>query len=314
MPPPASPPSFFPAPYRIADEPSPSKRQRRSSTPRQPRASSSATPDDINSEREASAMRMLDVWSGLAEKYSRRIDQDDIVDLVTGEIVKDRGVLSAETPWKFGRFADDSVDESTGTDEDEDDDIDELDAFAGSTQVSPHGWTVPPVRTMDPADAKDLEEFMEAERRRREECGDEEASEDDGGFEDADKDSRDAPEAVSIPVRVELDDSDDELGNWGIVDESNLVFPVGKTTDDSETIEIVDSPSVSPTRSFTPNFDFATPKSETPPQFKIPPDRNPHPRMQLHTPPQSRTPSILSRWTNLLPLGLPHHPHPPTKT
>ncbi|KAJ7134650.1 hypothetical protein C8R44DRAFT_771064 [Mycena epipterygia] len=124
--------SFFPAPYRIADEAPPLKRQRCSSTPRPPRASSSATPDDFNigREREASALRMLDVWSQLAEKYSRRIDEDDIVDLVTGKIVKDRGVLSAETPWKIGRFAD--LDDSTGSDEEDEDDVDELDAFAGS--------------------------------------------------------------------------------------------------------------------------------------------------------------------------------------
>ncbi|KAF7338564.1 hypothetical protein MVEN_02082600 [Mycena venus] len=288
----ASSSSFFPAPYRIPDEPSPKKRQRFSSVTRQPQASSSssATPDNINAEREASAMRMFDVWSQLAEKYSRRIDEDDIVDLVTGEIVKDRGVLSAETPWKFGRFADDSVDvdDSTGTDDDEEDDIDELDIITGSTQVSPPR-AVPPVQTMDPADAKDLKEFMEAERRRREECGEEEEEEeeeredvgdlDDGEATSDDNGSKQVPKAGPGSRSVVLDDSDDELGSWGIVDESNIICPVSGSADNAEIMEILDSPPVSPTRS-------ATPKPETPPpNFKRTSNRMPPPRLQLHTPP-----------------------------
>ncbi|KAJ7684793.1 hypothetical protein DFH06DRAFT_19294 [Mycena polygramma] len=305
--------SFFPPPYRIPDEPSPTKRQRCASAPRQPRASSSATPDtsnvereastsrqarasssatpdDFNAEREASAMRMFDVWSQLAEKYSTRIDEDDIVDLVTGEIVKDRGVLRAGT-WKFPRFAEDSVADSagTGTDDEEDeedvDDVDELDAFVDSRDVSTHGWTVPPVRSRDPADAKDLQEFMEAERRRREECGDEEESEDDDGDTGS---AEEATDAVSHPSALE--DSDDELDNWDIVDESNVVCPVGTSVDNPETIEILDTPSVSPTRCLSPN---TTPKCETPPPNTTP-NRRPHPQFQLYTPPLSRTPSILS--------------------
>lgn len=242
-------------------------------------------------------MRMFDVWSTLAQKYSRRIDEDDIVDLVTGEIVKDRGVLSAETSWKFGRFADDSVDDSTGTDEDEDDDVDELDAFAGSPQVSPRA--VPPVRTVDPADAKDLEEFLDAERRRREDCGEEEdESEDDGDLGHPEVAFDAAEPAPSRPVELD-DDSDDELGNWGIVDESNIVCLVDNKLDTTEIIEILDSPLVSPTRS-------TTPRPETPPpQSKRTPDRKPPSRAQLHTPPQSRTPSILSSVDGFVPVATP---------
>ncbi|KAF8185035.1 hypothetical protein K438DRAFT_1974239 [Mycena galopus ATCC 62051] len=312
---PGTPPAaFFPAPYRIPDEPSPKKRQRCSSTSRQPRASSSATPDDINinAEREASAMRMFDVWSALAQKYSRRIDEDDIVDLVTGEIVKDRGVLSAESSWKFGRFAEDSVDvdDSTGTDDDEEDDVDELDAFARPVQVSPRA--VPPVRQVDPADAKDLEDFMEAERRRREECGEdedeeeeeEEESEDDGHLEDAETtfNGREPTPAPPTSRPADSDDSDDELGNWGVVDESNIVHLVENTG--AEIIEILDSPTVSPTRS-------TTPRPETPPpRSKRTPDRKPHPRMQLHTPPRSRTPSIPSSIEVFIPVATPPLPSP----
>lgn len=262
---PASNSRFFPAPYRIPDEAPPQKRQRRSSTPRHP--SSSATPDDFNVEREASAMRMWDIWSQLADKYSRRIDEDDIVDLTTFEIVKDRGVLSAEAPWKFGRFADqeESVatddDEEDGEDEDEDD-VDELDSFAGpaaeAVSAPGAGWTVPPVREMDPADARDLEGFMEAETRRREECGEDDTSEDgvldenradslDMGGHDTDvSDAVETPALASRPYHSAGDDeSDDELGTWDVVDASNMVVRVAeKQPDNPDIIEILDPPSV----------------------------------------------------------------------
>ncbi|KAJ7675797.1 hypothetical protein DFH06DRAFT_1170558 [Mycena polygramma] len=313
--------AFFPPPYRVAR---PLKRQRCSSTSRQARASSSATPDDLNVasatrmsstsrqartassatpddfnvEREASAMRMFDVWSQLAEKYSTRIDEDDIVDLVTGEIVKDRGVLSRETTWKFPRFADVDDVESTGTDEDDEDDVDELDALTGTGAVSVRGWMVPPVREVDPADAKDLQEFMEAERRRREECGEEELSEDGGDLaenqddaDDAEVDDTGQDSDVVVPSpaasrRAERRDSDDELdSHWDIVDESNSVSPVK-----SDMIEMSDSP---PARPFNPSF--TTPKTRKPPvktlHSKSDGKRHPQDQLQLQTPPQSRTPS-----------------------
>ncbi|KAJ7184116.1 hypothetical protein C8R46DRAFT_1208352 [Mycena filopes] len=287
------------------DQPSPTKRQRRESTPRRPRAdSSSATPDDLSVERHASAKRLHDVWDQLAEKYSRRIDEDDIVDLVTGEIVKDRGVLSAETPWKFGRFADESVDDSSATDEEEedDDDIDPLDLLAEPPQVSIRNWMVPPVRIVDPADAQDLEDFMDAERRRRENGGEEEISELEEEPDEADASFDDESDAIdplpAPPSRtVEIDDSDDELDSWGFVDESNVVSPVK-----SEAIEVLDSPSASPTRS-SPRFKAPLPK--------MTPEQRPWPQLQLQTPPRSQTPSVLGEFATPVPTR--PKPSPPKK-
>ncbi|KAJ7288335.1 hypothetical protein C8J57DRAFT_1279892 [Mycena rebaudengoi] len=307
--------SFFPAPYRIPDAAPPLKRRRCSSTPR---ASSSATPDDFNTEREASALRMFDVWSQLAEKYTRRIDEDDIVDLVTGEIVKDRGVLSAATPWKFGRFAD--LEGSTGTDDDDEDDseqlygrpnltdeddVDELDAFAesgGTEEV----WVVPPVRKMDPADARDLEEFMEAEKRRKEECGDEDASEDNDDLAsyNVQAEVRDAgddvdeirePQVLETPVsslNADINESDDELGNWDILDASNIVYTVEKPDPD---LEVLDSPPTTPTNFVRGKTSSTQTLAKAPSSSKATPDsrrdQNSRSRLQLHTPPKSRTPS-----------------------
>ncbi|CAK5284170.1 unnamed protein product [Mycena citricolor] len=194
VPAPAS--TFFPSPFRFHDDTPPAKRQRRSSTPR---VSMSATPDEVNQERAASTMRMINLWSGLAEKYSRRIDEDDIVDLVTGEVVKDRGVLTAESRWDFGRFYAPSPGEEntpTGTDEDEDgekededeeDDFDELDLLDRSPRkqqteeisIRKLAMEFPLLNRTDPVtDSWDFEEFMKAERQRRE-AGDEE-DEDEG--------------------------------------------------------------------------------------------------------------------------------------
>ncbi|KAF9464168.1 hypothetical protein BDZ94DRAFT_1257174 [Collybia nuda] len=187
----ASPPTshtFFPQPYRIPDQASPVKRPRLSSAPRQfqphtSASSSAASVDQIDFQkaREASALRMLDVWSNLADRYSRPLDEDDIIDLNTGKVVKDRGVIRRSRHWDLGCFADDVGDEAEEGDEEEDeDDIDELDSFAPQQSIGGQPLiveevtrNVPPVREMDPADAEDLKQFLEAERRRRETCGSE---------------------------------------------------------------------------------------------------------------------------------------------
>ncbi|KAJ7784533.1 hypothetical protein B0H16DRAFT_1681915 [Mycena metata] len=284
--------SFYPP--RIADEAPPLKRQRCSST-RRSRASSSASPDNLELEREASTTRMLNVWANLAAKYSRPIDEDDIVDLVTGEIVKDRGVLNAEIPRKFPRSC--GVDESTGTDEDDEDDVDELDAFTRTEEVLVHldgtaVQPVPPVREMGPADAKDLEEFLEAEKKRREECGEDE-NEDDVEHEYMED------EAAVLPAspRVAVDDSDDELGAWGIVDESNSVSFTIKRVKNSEIITNQQSqsrssslPQKSPRAKKIPKLHWAPTHLLTPPRSTPSFTDEFSPRV-LASPPSSLAPS-----------------------
>ncbi|KAJ7644155.1 hypothetical protein FB45DRAFT_289887 [Roridomyces roridus] len=295
-------PSASPAPFRVPDEAPPQKRQRRSSTPRHPAQASSATPEEIKKfieERDASQRRMLDVWDGLAAKYSRPIDEDDIIDLTTLEIVKDRGVLSAETPRKIGRFADqeenvatDDDDEAEEEEEEEDDDVDELDAFSVPA-TQDHSWTVPPIREMDPADEKDLAEFMQAEMQRREACGDDDTS--DGGHDKTRTDlspagyETDASEGVQTRVSSHAEDdeeSDDELDTWDVIDASNVVTPVATKTTESP-IERSDSPT------FVVEI----------------PTRKPQPSLQLQTPPPSRTPS--SALDPVVPVALASPPSSP---
>lgn len=116
------------------------------------------------------------------------MDEDDLVDITTGEIIRDNGVLRNAPRLKFGSLADPSdegSDEGTeAEDEDEDEDagneydLDELDAFAepqspslDRNEFKDGGKVVPPVTLLDPTDVKDLHDFLEEEKRRREQCG-----------------------------------------------------------------------------------------------------------------------------------------------
>ncbi|KAJ4485409.1 hypothetical protein J3R30DRAFT_1353424 [Lentinula aciculospora] len=177
-------------------------RSRFSSTP----VSTLETPD-IPTLRSQSTSRLLSVWSTLADRYSLRVDEDDIVDIRTGQLVKDRGVVRGlNGKWDFGRFA--AADGDGGDDQIEDDDggretegaeeesDDELDSFADidhqqqvqfenveagiGVPVNPFmafsNLTARATHAIDPTndedDAADLRAFLEAERLRKETQGD----------------------------------------------------------------------------------------------------------------------------------------------
>ncbi|KAK7468470.1 hypothetical protein VKT23_002979 [Stygiomarasmius scandens] len=203
-------PSASPPSSSASKPSSPFKRPRLSS-----RTPSVQDPSAFNHALEQSEKRMLGVWSQLAERYSRRIDEDDIVDLVTGKVIKDRGVLrNMEGRWEIGRFADlHPVSESRAgsAEEDEEDQgennqtaveeesDDELDSFAdhrrakssrAGQRAEDEGadepaitlkTNLPKLRPLDPnnlEDAADLREFLEAESRRKEEMGSEDEVDD----------------------------------------------------------------------------------------------------------------------------------------
>ena len=126
---------------------------------------------------------MLQVWSNLAEKYAKPLDEDDIVDLENETIIKDRGIIrSSGSSWNIGCFADDhELERQQLASEDEPDEIDafaenasrsETDGEEDDFELARPELRLPPVRELDPADAADLAEFMEAERRRKDLFGD----------------------------------------------------------------------------------------------------------------------------------------------
>ncbi|KAF9808518.1 hypothetical protein IEO21_07849 [Rhodonia placenta] len=181
----------------VANRAPPAKRPRLASTPSSsislPSSSASETPYHIRESIKASSLRLLDFWAQLGERYDRPLDEDDIIDLRDGTIVKDRGVLrGSPTKYEMGYFAGDepSSDANDASSdggglhtEGEDEDVDDLDLFAPEANISDElklereklqaRREIP----MDPADEEDFREFMEAERRRRELHGD--ADEDD---------------------------------------------------------------------------------------------------------------------------------------
>ncbi|PPQ81265.1 hypothetical protein CVT25_015049 [Psilocybe cyanescens] len=181
-------------PNRMSDSASPTKRQRLLSTPRRtPSEASSSTsrppqpPEDVQKEREASKMRLFDVWASLAERYTVPVEEDDIINIQTGEITRDNGYLRKYKKLDFGAIAlgDTAADDYSDIPEDEEDeyDLDELDAFADDvSEFSNHEEeaqadedlsevAMPPATVLNAADAEDLREFMNAERLRRELCG-----------------------------------------------------------------------------------------------------------------------------------------------
>lgn len=243
-------------------------------------SSSSSTPrpqsPDVQRERAASKCRLLDVWSTLAERYTRRLDEDDIVDIRTGEITHDRGFFRNSRKVDFGAITapvtgDVTTDEDTGEEEEEDEyGVDELDAFADATtpeiknEIGLRARPVPPLTTLEPADAEDLRAFLEAEQRRKQLCGSEveagskvgseveveagsevEAEAETEGSE-VEEVSNAAEASVGSQIALYVDSaSEDELDNWDI-GESSVVHPVLKREDNDSDIEIIEQPNPSP--------------------------------------------------------------------
>ena len=207
---------------------------------------------DVQRERAASKLRLLDVWSSLAERHTRRLDEDDIVDIRTGEITTDRGFIRNSRKIDFGAIAapaaGDVADEGTdeGTDEEEKDGYDELDAFADTT--SEVDTAELEQREMTLADAEDLRAFLEAERTRRDLYGDEVEDDDNAEnlcWSEVEEDDYSTPDQDSGTA---LDfGSEDELDNWD-VDESNVVYHLSKQEDNDSDIEIIEGPTPSPSK------------------------------------------------------------------
>lgn len=79
----------------------------------------------LERERQASSLRMLSTWEKIAKKYGAiNPDEDDEVDLMTGEVVKNRGVVEAWVPRDIGECGssedgEDEDNEVSGTESDE---------------------------------------------------------------------------------------------------------------------------------------------------------------------------------------------------
>ncbi|KAF9013393.1 hypothetical protein BDQ17DRAFT_1343349 [Cyathus striatus] len=317
----------------------PLKRSRASATPHPTSFFMSSTTaghepgTDFHKERQASAMRLLDVWSNLAERYTRRLDEDDIVDLRTLEIVTDNGVMRGIGKVDFGSISEvqegNRDNEGEGEDEEEDNedegDVDELDTItrvdsdcyeleALETQI--HARTMPLVSSLNPVDAEDLKEFMEAEKRRKELCGSEPEDEIEHTVDvsEMNQSSHDRGDSSAHATDIEdaedtegdeLSDSgsDDELvNNWG-ADAASAVYEVTKpdenASEDDSDIEIVEGPIYKPEKLKNPGRRSITEVNlqlQTPPKSSscVPSGSSPRSGFFSSLPPSSPPPRSLS--------------------
>lgn len=288
--------------------PSPSKRPRLASTPSSTSLPSTPTRDrdtvDFYQARFESTMRLRGAWAQLAQRYARPLEEDDIIDLREARILKDRGVVRGlHAQISFGGISildepgNDASSEAGGAHSEDEDDFDEIDSISREARVpnrlEAQLRRVKPLRDLDSEDDDDLKDFLEAERRTREEFGpvDEEVDEDFSedlaqlqddiedesgdlavevieilGSSDEESEHQDFSRTFTTRTREDSESEDeDELARW-VHDESTAIYEVARTptVPDDEVIEIFDTPPSSPPPSLPPSS--PSPMSDPPPR------------------------------------------------
>ncbi|CAE6529418.1 unnamed protein product [Rhizoctonia solani] len=146
--------------------------------------------DALDAARRRAAGRVMSLWESLAEKYARPIEEDDEIDILTGKICRDRGVLRSvsERGWKIGSFGEaleveplvlvSEGETETGASEADDEGEGEDDTEGEGVEGTEEGeedplgtWAYdwqyrvlpPPRPELSPQDAEDLKEFLAAE-------------------------------------------------------------------------------------------------------------------------------------------------------
>ncbi|KAF9049588.1 hypothetical protein BDZ89DRAFT_1057466 [Hymenopellis radicata] len=329
-------PSASPPPHLSFHRPDslpPLKRRRLSTTPS--RASSSSSLQDVTfdveKERGDSVLRLLGTWAQLEERWTRRIDEDDVIDLRTLDVIENRGVLeSMSKPREFGinKDSDAARDRASVDDEDDEDSDDDLDAISGfdiNDRPIEDAYSDDNISTTDeddgsplqdplpkpighygrldinnPKDADDLRAFLEAERLRKTLQGDID-DDDDGDEFNFEGDTTIVYEPHVDPEEVlQLSGHDDEDSS----SEDELAAPEEKLSSSPRKKVILN---VEPIR--------AVPKPSSP--FKVPKlpvvstKPSPFKNQQLQTPPRSS--SIQSTDFSSLPSPLPSPISPPSR-
>lgn len=207
-------------------------------------------------------MRLKDTWARLAQRYARPLDEDDIIDLREEKLLKDRGVVrNMATQINFGDI---SLPDELGNDassggvhSEDEDQLDEIDALSHGARVKNRLEArlrrVKPIRDLDSEDEGDLREFLEAEKRMREE--EPRRVEEGVGTENrylADELVEISSDEESKGANADCESEDDELGGWEH-DESTAIYEVRThARDEDEIIEIFDTPPTSPPSSPLP--------------------------------------------------------------
>ena len=157
----------------------PTAQRRLSSNSRDASVATLNADDELTAKRKESTLRVLSIWDSLEKRYARPLEQDDVVDLETMEIVHDRGALRSMPQRTFGTVhrpehtngAESSGGEDEDDEQDPDDDEDELnrwqaDDFEEAIRLRPQ----PKQLTIH--DENDLDEFLYEDEQRKAVLGD----------------------------------------------------------------------------------------------------------------------------------------------
>ena len=134
--------------------------------------------DELTAKRKESTLRVLSIWDSLEKRYARPLEQDDIVDLGTMQIIHDRGALRSMPQRTFGTVHHpehtNGAESSGGEDEDDEQDPDDEDEL-GRWQVDDFEEVIrlrPQPKQLTIDDKNDLDEFLYADEQRKAVLGD----------------------------------------------------------------------------------------------------------------------------------------------
>ncbi|KAG8716579.1 hypothetical protein FRC09_015533 [Ceratobasidium sp. 395] len=218
----------------------------------------------VDTARRRASARVMSLWESLAARYARPLDEDDEIDILTGKIYKDRGVLRAASDrgWRIGSFGEaieveplfgaseteteTGTSECDGTAEEEDTAGETEDADEGedSFETLSYDWQfrelAPPRPELSPQDAEDLKEFLAAERNIQEENERRNGTKTETVEEEGEVvylgDSRHDQDGALLG-----DDSDDEEFSSFMVDDPTMRVAKHEESEDEDDVEPVSS-------------------------------------------------------------------------
>jgi hypothetical protein len=152
---------------------------RPSSSSRDASVASHNADDELAAKRKESTLKVLSIWDSLERRYARPLEQDDIVDLETMQVVHDRGALRSMPQRTFGTVHKpehtNGAESSGGEDEDEEQDPEDDEDELGRWEVDDLEEVIrlrPQPNQLTVHDKNDLEEFYYAEEYRKAALGD----------------------------------------------------------------------------------------------------------------------------------------------
>jgi hypothetical protein len=274
-----------------------------SSSPSPSSTSSSPPPADYDdpelaAKRTSASLRLLQTWEAVAEKYRGvALEDDDEIDLFTGELVKDRGRLRAMAEMGTGIFGGED-DAGTDAETEGETDVGEDDHDVRQAGNDPsYPWarrkrqsSLTPFlhnilqrasapSALDFLDQQDLDEFLaeeDARRRAEEESSSSGSSAYSSSYGGDDKQDTEGEEDGDGPV----DNEEAEQLEQGDESDDVLDFLADEPTCNNAVVQSQTSPLVNPTSSTASTLPTSTSSSSRPPAEYLPPSHLLHPKLK----------------------------------